>query len=254
MADSLTRSVITRVQPLSFTQGSLLEQQLVADVSRKPGHVSSAVWWLEQCLVMPSKFGNIPNFAGIREEGIAMGWPFFLRNTGGDLMPQHPGFFNFSCAFRMSFLEKRSFSEAYQFLCMPLLDWIANRFSADPTLGSTSNSICNGDFNINVNGKKVAGTAQRWKVIEVPGAEKDVVVLGHAVVFACGPVELCVNIVNWFRDRTGTEGAVTAASHATLLPSEMRAEHQHFQCADLMRSFSKYLQSPKLFDHVSRHF
>jgi len=242
MAARLTRSLVTLTSPISFAQGQALEEQLVAEVSGTQNLVAAGLWRLEQCLVMPSKFSEIINFNALSVESRARGWPLCLRRTGGDLTPQHPGFFNFSYAFRSTSMGKRTVADAYRYLCSPLLDWIAIQLLKKPMLGATPGSFCDGDFNINVEGKKVAGTAQRWKVAPPSSIGEEFIVLGHAVVFASGPIEPCVDIVNWFRERTITGPTVKAESHTTLLAEGLREKDRHFNCADLMHSFGNHLK------------
>lgn len=250
MVARLTRSVVTLSSPMSFAQGQALEDKLLTEVSGSRNHVAAGVWRMERCLVMPMKFGGIMNFNALSVESRSRGWPIYLRRTGGDLTPQHPGFFNFSYAFRANAMSKRTVAGAYQFLCDPLLNWIATLVRKEPQLGATSDSFCDGDFNINLDGRKVAGTAQRWRSAREYGAGEEFIVLGHAVVLASGPIDPCVEIVNWFRARTATGMAVKTESHTTLLQEGLHEDEQHLNCVDLMQSFGNYLQNSDTYGDI----
>ncbi|PAJ73580.1 lipoate--protein ligase [Pseudoalteromonas sp. NBT06-2] len=123
-------------------------------------------------------------------------WQLLSRKTGGAPVPQCPGVINLSHIYVWPDDKPYSITQAYQDLCD-----ILNVFFADFGLKSkahaTKFSYCDGDYNLNINGRKIAGTAQR--VILKKGGGK--VVLAQAFILIDAlldelikPVNLCYEI------------------------------------------------------------
>lgn len=79
------------------------------------------------------------------------------------------------------------------------------------TAGPTPGSFCDGDWNLSIAGKKVVGTAQRWRPI---GAGRSRV-LAHGLILAGGGIEPRAEAVSAF-NRAICLGPVLAKAHTTL--------------------------------------
>src|SRR5690606_25647972 len=94
----------------------------------------------------------------------AQGWPILLRDTGGEPVPQSPAVLNVALAYALPTGddEGRRIDSAYERLLEPLAVWLAEH-DLKPGCASVPGAFCDGRFNLTLEGRKVAGTAQRWR-------------------------------------------------------------------------------------------
>jgi hypothetical protein len=152
----------------------------------------------------------------------AIGWPVYVRPTGGDATPQGPGTLNVSTVFRMNKSENRSLDDIYRWLCEPLISWAGNA-GQHAGHGSINRSFCDGRFNVAVEGRKLAGTAQRWRACA--SRNGDWAVLAHAIILVDAAIEIGVSAVNRFYGSCGIEDRVDPDTHISF--SETRAQGRH---------------------------
>jgi len=124
----------------------------------------SALLWRAgaRALVLPERFARTPPFASAADESARAGWPVFTRKTGGGITPQGPGVLNLALAFRADPGRSRAIRASYGVICDPLIEALAGlgiAAAAAPVAGS----FCDGDHNLAVGGRKLVGTAQRWR-------------------------------------------------------------------------------------------
>jgi lipoate-protein ligase A len=97
------------------------------------------------------------------------GWQIISRRTGGAPVPQTQGVINVSHLYLWPKSRKYSITLAYQDLCRVLSNFFLG-FGIKTDIHATPGSYCDGDYNLNINQKKVVGTAQR--VILKQGGDK----------------------------------------------------------------------------------
>ncbi|CRX29231.1 Lipoate-protein ligase A [Pseudomonas aeruginosa] len=92
-------------------------------------------------------------------------------------MPQSPGVLNIALSYALGpgDNEQTRIETAYLRLCQPICDWLRER-GLDAGVGAVAGSFCDGRYNVTLDGRKLAGTAQRWRR---NGAGRPVV-LAHA--------------------------------------------------------------------------
>lgn len=166
--------------------------------------------WTSACnaLVCPAAFGKRSGFGAASAQATSDGWPVFCRPTGGGAVPQGPGVLNLALAFT----APRSFTidEGYRLITRIIrggLGALGHRLTAGPT----PDSFCDGDWNLSVAGKKVVGTAQRWRPVG-PDATR---VLAHALILVAGPIPPGARAVGAFNADLGL-GGVAPEAHTTL--------------------------------------
>jgi len=125
---------------------------------------ASALLWAARApgLVLPERFSREPGFVTAAADCAAAGWPVATRKTGGGITPQGPGVLNLALAFRAAPGRSRTIRDGYDAICAPLteaMDTLGIAVRAAPVRGS----FCDGDFNLAVAGRKLVGTAQRWR-------------------------------------------------------------------------------------------
>jgi len=136
---------------------------MLAAVHANSAPASAFLWRAAApALVLPERFARGPGFADVAAARAAEGWPVTTRKTGGGITPQGPGVVNLALAFRVPPPRSRDIRGSYDAICSPLIAALAAlglRATAAPITGS----FCDGDHNLAVAGRKIAGTAQRWR-------------------------------------------------------------------------------------------
>ncbi|BBM67212.1 lipoate--protein ligase A [Vibrio alfacsensis] len=132
-------------------------------------------------------------------------WKLFSRKTGGAPVPQVPGIVNLSHIYLWPEGQAYDIKKAYLSLCSVLTTFF-KQLGVDVDVHATANSYCDGDYNLNINGQKVVGTAQR--VLLKKGGEK--VILAQACILIDAnveeivqPVQLCNRLSNHDTDIRG---------------------------------------------------
>lgn len=127
-------------------------------------HVSRFLVWdaAARALTLPERFSRNDRFSEASDRMKRLGWPVSTRRTGGGITPQGPGVINVAVAFQVPPKDAKSVPETYAAICDPLIHASATMgVSAVP--GSVQGSFCDGEFNLEVGGRKLVGTAQRWR-------------------------------------------------------------------------------------------
>ena len=83
--------------------------------------------------------------------------------------------------------------------------------SREASYGSINQSFCDGRFNVAVEGRKLAGTAQRWRACS--SRDGDWAILAHAIVLVDAAIEDGVAAVNRFYEYCEIEDRITPESH-----------------------------------------
>lgn len=166
-----------------------------------------------QALVMPRSFERRPGFALARQRCAARGWPILLRDTGGEPVPQSPAVLNIALAYALPAAddEGRRIDTAYERLLEPLALWLAEH-GLKTGFGSVPGAFCDGRFNLTLEGRKLAGTAQRWR----RRADGRPVVLAHAALLIEDWREVMAGVVNRFYHACASDLRCGADSHLAL--------------------------------------
>jgi lipoate-protein ligase A len=224
------------LQTLRIEDGLRAEQDLLADVcagTRKDG----VVFWqpADRALVMPRRMQRLPGFDAACAAVAASGWPVLLRDTGGEPVPQSPATLNIGLVYAAPRSEGdlHRIETAYQRLCQPLSAALQS-FGGQPSLGEVDGAFCDGRFNVNLDGRKWVGTAQRWR--QGAGGVRPVVLV-HGAVLLDDEREAMVAAVNLFNQHCGLEQRCRAEAHIAL--------HEAFPNAPLLaflaQAFAKVL-------------
>lgn len=151
---------------LSLEQSAVrnIEQDYLLLKASAAGHFEQPVvriWRNEKCLVVGKSVSRQDNFFNVQKHFREKGVPVIVRDTGGTIVPHGPGTLNVSIVRQMS-VRERSLGAAYGFLCDGIIAAL-KELGIKASTGAVPNAYCDGDYNIVVGRKKLAGTAQRWK-------------------------------------------------------------------------------------------
>ncbi len=136
---------------------------MLADVAAGNSGPAAFLWQAaEPGLVLPERFSRAPGFGDAAAACAAAGWPVATRRTGGGITPQGPGVVNLALAFRAGPGRARTIRASYGAICDPLSEALAELGIAAAAM-PVKGSFCDGDYNLAVDGRKLVGTAQRWR-------------------------------------------------------------------------------------------
>lgn len=141
----------------------------------------------------------------------ALGWQLYARKTGGAPVPQTKGVINVSYMYALDEGSDYSIPLAYQRFCETLTGFFSH-FGVSVETHATPGSYCDGDYNLNIAGKKVVGTAQR--VVLKKGGGK--VVLAQACILVDTDIEKLITPVNLCYSEHQQTERVTAHVHTCL--------------------------------------
>ncbi|WP_010322071.1 lipoate--protein ligase family protein [Marinobacterium stanieri] len=211
---------------LTPAQGLAQEMSLLSAVASGERQEGFLAWRCQQALIVPRRLAHKAEFHLAANRMKVEGWPVHIRSTGGDLTPQAPGLINIAIAYRCK-REPGAIEASYRALCDPLIEYLKQQ-GIQASCGAVAGAFCDGDYNITVAGKKLAGTAQRWR--RITGLQQgDFAVLAHAVVLCDEPMQRLWNAGNRFYQYCGMEPYIRPECHismAELLPGEHAAERR----------------------------
>ena len=119
------------------------------------------------------------------------GWDILQRRSGGSPVPQSPAMLNIAHMYTLTAAQSYAVKAAYQLLCDSLLDFFVS-LNITAEIHPTPHAYCDGDYNLNIHGQKIVGTAQR--VLTAPGGRR--VVLAHACLLIDDVLESIIPPVN----------------------------------------------------------
>ncbi|WP_370517125.1 MULTISPECIES: biotin/lipoate A/B protein ligase family protein [unclassified Salinivibrio] len=220
-----TQKTILRYPSLSVASAFEKEQALIQRVEQGELNEALLLWQPDaQTLVLPAgqKWPQTPE---LRRALSALGWQVQSRRTGGAPVPQLPGVINVSYLTVWPNNTPYHIRTAYQYFCT-IFQSFFHQLGITTTVGDTPGSYCDGDYNLNIAGKKVVGTAQRILHLGTgAGLAKQTVMLAQACLLIdadcqhiVAPVSLC-NQLCGHADRIEAEVHTPLAAHLDELPT-----------------------------------
>ncbi len=211
--DSYINNSNTLIPILNAKTGLNLELNLLQSIANGRKTADFLLWRCKQSLVVPKSFSRKPNFELTKKYLSYIGWPVILRETGGDLTPQSPGIINIALVFRCS---KKSISirDSYLQICNPIIETFS-KMGIQASYGAINGSFCDGDYNVTVDDKKIAGTAQRWKNINSEYND-EVAILVQAAILIDGPFNKLWQVSNEFYKRSNIDYLIEEDKHIAL--------------------------------------
>ncbi|NUY55824.1 lipoate--protein ligase [Salinivibrio sp. EAGSL] len=224
-----TQKTILRYPSLSVASAFEKEQALIRRIEQGELNEALLLWQPDaQTLVLPAgqKWLQTPE---LRRALSSLGWHVQSRRTGGAPVPQLPGVINVSYLTVWPNNTPYHIQTAYQYFCT-ILQSFFHQLGIATTVGDTPGSYCDGDYNLNIDGKKVVGTAQRILRLSAGagmGADdaKQTVMLAQACLLIdadcqhiVAPVSLC-NRLCGHSDRIEAEVHTPLAAHLDELPT-----------------------------------
>ncbi|MBF8780614.1 lipoate--protein ligase family protein [Pseudomonas fulva] len=204
-----------QVLSLSVQAGLHAEQELLAAVCRGERDAGVLFWRpTDRALVMPRRMSRLARFETACAELAATGWPILLRETGGEPVPQSPATINLALVYvaPRSEGDHGRIERAYERLCLPLCQ-VLEEWGGLASVGEVDGAFCDGRYNVNLDGRKLVGTAQRWR--QAMGGKRSVVLV-HGAMLLDDEREAMVAAVNRFNQCCALEQRCRADSHVAL--------------------------------------
>lgn len=200
---------------LTIEAGLQAEQDLLASVCAGDSEFGLLFWQPnDRALVMPRRLNRLPGFDHACEVSAAAGWPVLLRETGGEPVPQSASTINIALVYAppRSEGDLNRIETGYRRLCDPICQ-LLDELGGTSSLGEIDGAFCDGRFNVNLDGRKMVGTAQRWR--QSQGGQRPVGLV-HGAMLMDNERESMVAAVNRFNEACGLEQRVRAQSHIAL--------------------------------------
>ena len=200
---------------LTIEAGLQAEQDLLASVCAGNAEFDLLFWQpSDRALVMPRRLNRLPGFEHACEVSAAAGWPVLLRETGGEPVPQSASTINIALVYAppRSEGDLNRIETGYRRLCDPICE-LLDELGGTSSLGEIDGAFCDGRFNVNLDGRKMVGTAQRWR--QSQGGQRPVGLV-HGAMLVANERESMVAAVNRFNEACGLEQRVRAESHIAL--------------------------------------
>lgn len=207
----MSRNKLLRYKQASVANVFEKEIQVIKQIQSGELEQCLLLWQTKQpTLVLPA--GNKwPESPELNSALSLNGWQLLSRKTGGAPVPQCPGIINLSHLYLWSKDTPYSIPQAYENLCT-VLHGFFRQFNLVSKAHATEFSYCDGDYNININGKKIVGTAQR--VILKKGGGK--IVLAQAFILIDVLLDEIIKPVNLCYKLSDKTEQVQAQVHTTL--------------------------------------
>lgn len=186
------------------------EARLLAQLTAAGAGSACHIWSTAPCLVAPATMIRRPQFAVAAARSAAAGWPVHLRATGGGMAFQGPGVVTMSVARIAADGLTPSIDRTYGWLCAPILDELAARGHVGGC-ASVAGSFCDGAHNVVVDGRKLAGTAQRWRPLGGPAG--GYAILAHALILVDADLAAAIAALNRFVAACEVTAPVRLAAH-----------------------------------------
>lgn len=196
-------------------KGLRMEKNLFDAVSHEEMGGSLLIWEpQDQGLVVPKPMVHNPKFPQAKEALAALGYPLILRESGGGSIPLTPGCLNITLVFPLISDPKNivGLETLYELLCQPIIAWLETSYGIEATTGETPGSFCDGRYNININGQKIAGTAQKWRPIK----KGTFAILAHLALMVEMDIEKGVEAVNTYQQICGLGKPALIERHMTI--------------------------------------
>ncbi|WP_420326210.1 lipoate--protein ligase family protein [Mameliella sp.] len=135
---------------------------------------------VEQSIVVPRNRARRAGYVGLSQGAARAGWPLILRSSGGGAVPQGPGTINLAIVAPMP--KGAQIEDGYRLICGAISEALM-RFEVASDTGAVDAAFCDGNWNVTAGGRKLAGTAQRWRPL---GGGRSVALI-HAAIVAAHP-------------------------------------------------------------------
>lgn len=203
---------------------SKLFEELLDDIYKNPSNPLYLLWRsVHPTLMVPNSYTHKSNYAAAKVSTEQQGWSVVVTPGGGDLVPLTQGVLNIGIAWSLM-KPNVSIEETYRKLVTPV-NRALNSLDIETKFGPVKNSICNGRYNLVTRGRKIAGTAQRWKPFpRLYKGGKNLAILAQVTLLIDEHLTKLTLPVNAFYAACDSRHRVEADAHTTVAAEWLRNE------------------------------
>ena len=193
-------------EPISDNPQTALEHDtaLLREIAIGKRAATARLWETKQCLVVTKKESRFPRYDTANVEMAEMNWPLIVRDSGGTAVPLHPGILNLSIIVPQTTSADYDLDDMYMALCEPISRAL-KKLGLEPEYGETPGSYCDGRYNLNIDGLKITGTAQKIMLAPTNNNQLKQAVLAQAMLMIEADAKKGTDIVNHFYQKAGSE-------------------------------------------------
>jgi len=180
--------------PVDAEAGLDADRQFALAVALGEAAPGFRIWRSRPALIVGVADARTPGFAAAAAHLARKGIPCIPRDSGGGAVPVGPGTLMVSLAIPGGPGAGLTLESVYRMLSTPLLALLADLGIA-AGFGAVPGSFCDGRFNLVAGGRKLAGTAQSWRLA---GGTGRYYVLGGAALRVAGDGERDTALVSRF--------------------------------------------------------
>lgn len=136
------------------------------------------------------------------------GWPLVARGSGGGAVPQGPSTLNLAIV--APWPGGTRIEDGFRLICDTVAEALC-RFEVATATGSVTDAFCDGVWNVTAGGRKLAGTAQRWRA-----TANGHIALCHASILMTAPPETVWPALDRLHRAAGQTGAPRREAHVAL--------------------------------------
>lgn len=173
------------------------------------GSTRLRIWENHNCLVTTRPVAKRKEFAEAAELSARSGWPVHVRSSGGSTVIHRPGILNISLAL-CGGTRRVQPNESYAELTA-LLQTAFQKLQVEVFTGSIAGAYCDGNYNLCLNGRKIAGTASR-----IVRRKNQTAYICHASIAVYGSPERDISLISQFERGVGLDHVYATSSHTTL--------------------------------------
>tara|TARA_R110000824_G_scaffold84305_19_gene210375 strand:- start:304 stop:993 length:690 start_codon:yes stop_codon:yes gene_type:complete len=203
-------SAKTAVEDCSGQQAIDDDDALVEKVAVLPsGSSCLRIWENRNSLVTTRPIARRENFAEAAYLSARSGWPVHVRSSGGSTVIHRPGVLNISLA--VSGGTHRVQPNASYADLTALLQAAFQKLHIEAFVGPIVGAYCDGNYNLCLNGRKIAGTASR-----IVRRKNQTAYICHASIAIYGSPERDISLISKFERGVGLDHVYATSSHTTL--------------------------------------
>ncbi len=203
-------SAETAVESCSGQQAIDDDDTLLEKVTALPsGSSRLRIWENHNCLVTTRPVAKRKEFAEAAELSARSGWPVHVRSSGGSTVIHRPGILNISlalCDGRRRVQPNESYAEL-----TALLQSAFRKLQVEAFVGPIAGAYCDGNYNLCLNGKKIAGTASR-----IIRRKNHTAHICHASIAVYGSPDKDISLIGRFERRVGLDKEYATTSHTSV--------------------------------------
>lgn len=191
------------------------EAALGEAVARGDSPPTFRLWRNQRALVVSRRERRLPGFETASRRLAREGWPVFVRDSGGGAVPHGEGILLLSLVVPRRGAPVFSIEAFYRALCAPLQLALGD-LGIETDFGSAPGAFCDGRFNLLHRGRKLAGTAQRWRGGPAGTGAVRGHVLAHALLIVDPDLSAANAALNRFHVLAGSDQRVDPQASTTV--------------------------------------